>query len=126
VRSSQGGVLPLTPFDRREIHRAMRDAVLRVDAYPEVRFVAAGSTGVRATGDAQRLKLRGDLTLVGQTHPATLEVTGSADGKATAVTAEARLKPSRWGIRQYTAFLGALKVKDDVLVRLELSLRLGG
>ena len=124
VRSASGGVLPMTPLDRREIHRATRREVLKVDAHPEVGFSSTGASGYRRRDGVEQLKVKGQLTLLGITRPVTLAVSAHADGVATVIEAEARIRPSRWGIRQYTAFLGALKVKDEVLVRVELRLRL--
>lgn len=116
--------MPLTPIDRAQIHRAMRREVLRVKDHPEVRFSSTRVSGYVAGASDQNLRISGRLTLNGATRTTTVRVATRARGRATDLVGEAEVAPSRWGIKQYTAFLGALKVKDGVAVSVRLSVPL--
>lgn len=115
VREGAGGVKPLTNSDRVEIEKNMRDKVLKVDQHALITF-----RSTRVTGNPQAFRVEGDLTIVGATRPVTVNgalADGRARGRATVVQSE-------WGIRPYSAFLGALKLRDEV--ELIFDVRLGG
>ena len=63
------------------------------------------------TGTPQSFEATGDLTIKGRTHPVTVH--GSADPDGT-LRGSASFTQSTWGIKPYTAFLGALKLADEV------------
>jgi len=70
------------------------------------------------TGSAESATVEGDLTIRGRTAP----VTASAELSDDRVRGSATVAQTRWGIRPYTAFLGALKVADDVVVEFDATL----
>ncbi|GII96135.1 YceI family protein [Sinosporangium siamense] len=110
VREGTGGVKPLTDSDRREIEKNLREKVLDTGRHPAITF-----RSTRVEGTPESFRVEGDLTMAGATQP--VEVRGSltedlAQGSATVVQ-------SRWGIKPYSAFFGALKVADEVQVRFE-------
>lgn len=113
VREGTGGIKPLTDSDRVEIEKSMRDKVLKADRYPLITF-----RSTRVEGDPEAFRVEGDLTLVGVTRPVTVDgalADGRARGRATVVQ-------SQWGIRPYSAFLGALKLRDAVEVIFDVRL----
>ncbi|HKS47060.1 MAG TPA: YceI family protein [Amycolatopsis sp.] len=114
VVEGSGGVKPLTGSDRAEIERTMRDKILQATRHPAITF---RSTGV--TGTAESFTVDVDLTIVDKTRP--VEVRGSLrdDGR---VRATATVVQSRWGIKPYSAFFGALKVADEVMVEVDATL----
>lgn len=113
VLDGTGGVKPLSDRDKREIAQIAR-RLLDTDHRPEARFV---STGVRESADGGVVE--GTLTLRGQERPLELTVTDLGNGRYRAVTT---VLQSDYGIKPYTAFLGALKVADGVTVEAELDL----
>jgi polyisoprenoid-binding protein YceI len=113
VVEGTGGVKPLSERDKDDIRKAMQKP-LRTDAHPLATF---RSTEVRVDGD--RATLTGDLSLAGQSHPVRLEVERAADGTLTATT---QIVQTTWGVKPYTGFLGALKLRDAVDVEVELRL----
>src|SRR6516165_1029315 len=115
VRDGTGGVKPLTDRDRREIAVTTRK-VLRADQHPEAVF-AADSFRPAADGGGE---ITGALTLRGQERPLRLQVKQTG---ADRYHAETQIVQSDYGIKPYTAFLGALRVRDavDVVVDLDLS-----
>jgi polyisoprenoid-binding protein YceI len=113
VRQGSGGVKPLTDSDRAEIKRTVREKVLHTERHPAIAF-----RSTRVDGSADSFTIDGDLTIVGVTQPVSVRgrlADGRASGSATVVQ-------TRWGIRPYSAFLGALKLKDEVEVQFDVAL----
>jgi polyisoprenoid-binding protein YceI len=114
VREGTGGVKPLSDRDRREIAVTSRK-VLGVERHPEAAFAASGFEPNSNGGGF----IQGTLTLAGITRPLKLHVakTGPESYHATA-----SVRQSEFGIKPYTAFLGALKVSDAVGVTIDIDL----
>jgi polyisoprenoid-binding protein YceI len=115
VREGTGGVKPLTDADRAGIRDTLR-GILNSAAHPLITFVSS-----QISGTAESFGIDGDLTIAGVTRPVTVEgqlAAGRAQGAAVVVQ-------SRWGIRPYSAFLGALKLRDEVEVKFDIDLAPG-
>jgi len=113
VREGTGGVKPLTDRDRREIAVTARN-VLGAGQHPEAVFTADGFQPVAGGGE-----ISGILTLRGQARPLRLQVKQAG---ADRYHAEGQVVQSSYGIKPYTAFLGALRVRDAVDITVELDL----
>jgi polyisoprenoid-binding protein YceI len=108
VIEGTGGMMALDVGDRDNIHATIDKEVL------ERKEIAFRSTEMeRADG---RLHFQGDLTIAGQTHPISFDVTVGDGG---ALSGSAVVKQSDWGIKPYSTLFGALKVSDDVTVAIE-------
>jgi polyisoprenoid-binding protein YceI len=105
IREGTGGIKPLTDRDRREIATTAR-RLLATDRYPEAVFTA---TGFGSSGDSGAIG--GNFSLRGVTRPLRLQVSQSAGGT---YTATGTVVQSAYGIKPYTGFFGALKVRDTV------------
>ena len=114
VREGTGGVKPLSDRDRREIAVTARK-VLASDRHPEAVFAAAGFEPVAGGGG----EISGTLTIRGQARPLKVHVTQTGDDR---YHAEAQVSQSDYGIKPYTAFLGALRVRDAVDIAADLDL----
>jgi len=101
----------LSTANMRDIERTIVRDVLASGTYPEIRFV---STGVREQRGAYVIK--GTLTLHGTVRPITVR----ARLENQRYVAEARVYQPDFGIRPYSAMLGALKVQADVTVRIAI------
>lgn len=113
VREGTGGVKPLTDTDRREIAATLRDRILHAAEHPTITF-----TSREVGGTPEALRIGGDLTIAGTTQPVTVQARlmgGRAVGSASVVQ-------SRWGIKPYSAFFGALKLADEVRVEFDVGL----
>jgi polyisoprenoid-binding protein YceI len=113
VREGTGGVKPLTDADRADIKNTLRTKVLNAARYPAIVF-----TSNRVSGTQESFRIDGELTIVGATQPITVEGrvdAGRAVGSAVVVQ-------TRWGIKPYSAFLGALKLRDEVEVQFDIGL----
>ena len=109
--------------DRAEIRENVAGKVLHPDRHPKIRFEASlSAVGLDlARGGAARLT--GQLTLHGRTAPQDVEVTVTPSGETLEIRGEACFAPSSFGIPPFKAPLGVLKVRDEVRVRFELTLR---
>ena len=116
VRSGTGGVLPLTDRDRREIAANAR-RVLKADRHPSAVFTA---TGFEPAGDGGG-SITGILDLAGASRPFRLDVSRTGTGRGS-YHAAGSVRQSDFGIRPYTAFLGALRVSDAVRVAVDVTL----
>ena len=113
VREGAGGIKPLTDRDRREIIVSARK-VLGADRHPEATFSATEFTAAGNGGE-----IRGMLTLAGRSRPLSLRITEQTPGTYQASTS---IVQTEFGIKPYSGFLGALKVRDAVDVRAQVSL----
>jgi polyisoprenoid-binding protein YceI len=115
VRDGSGGIKPLTERDKREIAVTARK-VLSADRNPEATFIAASfETGPAGAGGI----IAGTLMLAGQSRQQRFEVSQTSPGHYRATTT---VRQTDFGIKPYTGFLGALKVRDTVDVEAELDL----
>jgi polyisoprenoid-binding protein YceI len=111
VREGSGGVKPLTDKDRGEIENNAR-RTLGADQYPTATFE---STHIVLADD--HATISGTLTLHGVAAPIDVEVRQADSGRYRTTTV---VRQSAYGIKPYSAFLGALKVRDDVEVDIEV------
>ncbi|HET6501944.1 MAG TPA: YceI family protein [Amycolatopsis sp.] len=111
VRSGSGGVKPLTNSDRADIERTAREKILHADRHPKITFRSN-----QVAGTPESLVVNGELTITGVTNPVSVHATVTDDGRLWARTA---IVQSRWGIKPYSAFFGALKVADEVAVEVD-------
>lgn len=111
VREGLGGKRPLTDRERNEID----DNVHRVFGRSTATYV---STRV-AQQSADAVAVDGTLTLNGVTRPVRL-IAKSADGRR--FDSRTTIAQTEFGIKPYTAFLGALKLRDAVEVEVSVTL----
>lgn len=99
----------LSRRDQRQIGENLRDDVLETSRYPLIRFTSHVD---ERRGD----RLPGTLLLHGVERPVELELVEEPDHLVASVT----LHQPDFGITPYTALLGAIRVKPDVRVVVEL------
>ncbi|HEY1570461.1 MAG TPA: YceI family protein [Pseudonocardiaceae bacterium] len=109
-----GGVKPLSDRDRNEI-RTNAAKILDSSRTPTARFVAT-SAELGADGGGT---VTGTLTLRGVSRDHTLTITPLGEGR---FRATGTVTQTEFGIKPYTAFLGALKLADAVTVEAEVTL----
>lgn len=110
VREGHNGLKPLSDRDRREIVSNIEGKVLHGSP---IRFV---SDAIDLTGG---LTVRGRLTIVEVERPANFELQLGDDGR---VTGRLAVVQSEWGIKPYRGLMGALKVRDEVQLGLDVKL----
>lgn len=103
------GTLRASDYDagkRADVEKAMHGEVLRTSKYPKALFQGT------ATPDGDGFRVNGDLDLAGKKAPLAFDVKRNEG----VFTATFELTLSRWGIAQYKALLGAIRLKDVVRV----------
>ncbi|MEO7033414.1 MAG: YceI family protein [Polyangiaceae bacterium] len=108
------GVLQAEQYDagkKADVAKAMHGEVLHTDKHPK----AAYSGTAQPVADGYRVE--GQLQLAGSTQALAFDVRKDGD----TYRAEFELQPSRWGVSQYKAMLGAIKLKDMFKVELALT-----
>jgi polyisoprenoid-binding protein YceI len=114
IREGLHGVKPLSDKDRSEIRKNIDEKIL--GGQP----ISFRSSSVE--GGEGRLTVQGELTIAGMTRPATFELDLAGDGR---VSCTLPVIQSEFGIKPYRAFMGALKVRDDLEVVLDVRLPSG-
>ena len=112
VREGTGGLKALTDADRADIKATIGEKLLSTAEHPVITF-----TSSQVTGNTDAFQIGGDLTIMGQACPVT--VSGGID--AGRIRGHATVTQSRWGIKPYSAFAGALRLADDVTVEFDLT-----
>lgn len=97
----------LSDGDRHEIKQRMDKKVLDVDEFPEVVF---RSTTVEPNDDGWHVE--GTLELHGEAHDIDFDVQRQ-DERAHVETV---IDHTRWGIEQYSAMMGSLKVSPELVI----------
>lgn len=113
VLEGHNGLKPLSDKDRKDIKGSIDDKVLK---RRPIRFA---STAVQP-GEGG-MSVDGDLSIAGETRPGTFAL-DIADGR---VRGTLPVLQSSWGIKPYKAFMGALKVRDEVQVAIDVALPAG-
>jgi polyisoprenoid-binding protein YceI len=111
VREGSGGAKPLTDSDRRDIKKTMSGILGDGTAS----FTSAKITRFGASGGA----IEGTVTFNGQSQPVRLQVSEPGPGR---YRGSATVQQTGFGLKPYTGFFGALKLKDEVTVEFELNL----
>jgi polyisoprenoid-binding protein YceI len=116
VRTDSLLVVPASDSsDIPDITRTMREEVLRVDSFPEIRFT---STAVEFQDST--VHLRGDLTMVGRTQPVEMDLVLELTPPVLHVHGSFAIKQSDFGIRPYRTALGTVQVKDEITFLLDV------
>ena len=111
VREGTGGAKPLTGGDRRDIKKTMSGILGDGTAT----FTSSKINKFGASGGA----IEGTVTLNGRSQPARLQVSEPGPGR---YRGSATVQQTGFGIKPYTGFFGALKLKDEVTVEFEVNL----
>ncbi|GEE01866.1 hypothetical protein nbrc107696_23120 [Gordonia spumicola] len=112
VRSAEGGLTPMSAPEKL-VARANALKSLKADKHPEIVF-----DGSDVTADGDGYRIAGTLTILGSSTPHTVTVAPS-QGR---VVGETTVRQTDVGVKPYSLMMGALKVADDVTVRLSLGL----
>jgi polyisoprenoid-binding protein YceI len=117
ILDGTGGAKPLTDSDRREIEATARN--LLTERGPAV----ATFSSTWATPAGRGGTMDGQVSLHGVTDAVHLQVTERGAGRYVASTT---VRQSTFGIKPYSAFMGALKVRDEVTVEISFDLAEAG
>ena len=103
--------------DRAEIDKAMKaDGQLAAARFPSMTFTSTAS----ATQPDGRFLVTGRLTIRGVTNELKFPAQMSVDGAQLRGRAQLKFKQSSFGYPPYSALLGAIKNKDEVILHIDL------
>jgi len=114
VESGTGGAKPLGDKEKADIKKGMSDKVL---GSSEITFKSTEASLDDGSGSA-----KGDLSIAGSSDTVNVPLQVGDDGT---VKASVKLNQSNFGIKQFKALMGALKVSDEVEVEIEAKLPTG-
>jgi polyisoprenoid-binding protein YceI len=112
VQSGTGGAKPLDDGDKADIKKSITGKVLGSD-----KITFQGNDADLSSGN-----VKGDLSIAGKSNTVSVPVDVSDDGT---VKGSITLSQSDYGIKQFKALMGALKVSDKVEVQIEAKLPTG-
>jgi len=117
IKTSRAGLAakPLNDGDRRDIKKTMSGILGDGTAT----FTSSKITRIGASGGA----VEGTLTLNGKTQPVRLQLSAPGEGR---YRGSATVLQSAFGIKPYSGFFGALKLRDEVTVEFEVDLAKAG
>jgi hypothetical protein len=113
---SNGHDLPataLSPSDRQEIHRHILYDVLNTERFHEIHF-----SSTRVVKGDDHFSITGNLTMTGHTHQVHFRAM-KADGHYVGTV---HINQPDFGIKPFSAALGALKIKPEVQVEVAVPL----
>ena len=111
VKEGRHGLKPLSDKDLKDIHENIDDKILGKQP------VTFRSTSVEQAGG--RVTVAGDLTIAGTARPAEF---GLALEDGNRITGTLKVTQSDWGLKPYKGLMGALKVRDDVDIVVDVAL----
>ena len=111
IESGSGGAKPLTDKDKADIKKSMDDKVL---GGSDITFKSTEASLDGGSGSA-----KGDLSIAGSSDTVNVPLNVGDDGT---VKASITLSQSDFGIKQFKALMGALKVGDQVEVEIDAKL----
>jgi hypothetical protein len=114
VREGSGGAKPLGDKDKADIKKSMKDKILGSSQ------ISFESSDVKV--DNSSMNVSGNLSVAGSSNSINVPLTVGDDGT---VSGSVTLSQSDYGIKQFKALMGALKVSDSVEVRIEAKLPTG-
>ena len=118
VREGTGGAKPLTDRDRRDI-QGTAGKILGETAkasFTSSRVIPSSSAPGAPGGGA----IEGTLTMRGTSRPLRLQVVSPAPGR---YRGSATVRQTDFGITPYSGFFGTLKLKDEVTVEFEVTIK---
>ena len=110
VKEGLHGLKPLSDKDRADILGSINDKVLLGQ---DVSFESS------AVQDAGGLTILGELTIVGSRRPASFELQLAGDGR---IQGKLPVVQTEFGIKPYRGLMGALKVRDEVEIAVNVQL----
>jgi polyisoprenoid-binding protein YceI len=113
IVEARGGVKSLSDKDRRDIDKNINEKVLETNKYPELKFESTS-----CTGSEPNLTAAGNMTIKGTTRPVNVDL----NVNGTTVTGKTSISQKDFGIKPFSAMMGAIKLRDDVDFQMTVNL----
>ncbi|MBS1807212.1 MAG: YceI family protein [Acidobacteria bacterium] len=109
--------------DKAEITKNMNKSVLETEKFPRITFRSASLANFNQNGNNASFTLNGDLTLHGVTKRIAIPVNITMEGQNLRATGQYTLRQTDFGITPYSAALGTIKVKNEVVIKFNIVAR---
>ena len=106
--------------DRSEITNNMNTYVLEPGKYPRIVFKSTSISNFKQNGTNASFTLNGDLTLHGATKRIALPVNVTQSTDRLRATGRYTLLQTDFGIKPYSAMMGTIKVKNEVVINFNI------
>ena len=106
--------------DKAEITNNMNNSVLESAKFPKITFRSTSLSNFTQNGNNSNFTVNGDLTLHGATKRIAVPVSVAQTGSSLRATGQYTLRQTDFGIKPYSAFLGAIKVKNEVVIKFNI------
>lgn len=116
VKEATGGAMPLSDKDRADIKKSIAEKVLLTDRHPEVTFE---STAVEVIGQ-DSVAVAGNLGIVGVSRQVRVPLNVEPADGSVRVAGSVVLVQSDWGIKPFSTMMGALKIRDEIEVSIDV------
>jgi len=103
-----------TAAQKQIINKELRDIVLLPDQYPEITFRSTQVTGTSTAPGQYDLKINGNLTLLGVTHPITIPTKVTVNGNQMRAQGEFSISRGDFKVKATSAFHGMVRVADKI------------
>src|SRR5260221_7524646 len=114
VVAGTGGAKPLSEKDKKDIKKNIAGLLGN-------NSITFQSTSVQAKSDTAATVV-GNLSIAGQSRQVALDLTMQPESGAVRITGRVPVRQTDFGVKPFTAMMGALKVKDEVDVGFDVSL----
>ena len=108
-----GGMKALSDKDRKDIGKNINEKVLQTGKFPQLKFESSS-----VSGSAPKFQAAGNMTIVGNTRPVNVDL----NVNGTTVVATTSISQKDFGIKPFSAMMGAIKLRDDVDFELTVDL----
>jgi polyisoprenoid-binding protein YceI len=114
VVAATGGAKPVSDKDKKDIMKNIAGLLGN-------NSITFQSTSVQPRGD-NKVAVVGNLSIGSQSRQVTLDLEMQPDGGAAHLKGRVPIVQSNFGVKPFSAMMGALKVKDEVEVDLDVTL----
>lgn len=107
--------------DRKKITGALHNDVLESSKHQQIILKSASVSNVKQTGgNSFTFTMNGDLTLHGVTKRLAIPINLTVSSQQIRATGQYTIKQTDFGIKPFSAALGTIKVKNDVVVHFDI------
>ena len=103
-----------TDQQKQIINKELKEIVFHPDQYPDITFQSTSVTAKPKGADQYDVKITGNLTLHGATHPATIPAVVTLAGDTLRAVGEFSLERDDYKVKATSAFHGLVRVSNDV------------
>jgi len=103
-----------TEPQKQIINKELKDIVLLPDQYPDITFQSANVTSKGLGGGRYDVKINGNLTLHGVTHPLTIPATITLNGSTLRAVGEFSINRDNYKVKATSAAHGLVRVDNDI------------